>query len=289
MSVIVAIVLIVAIAYIFYPQRRETGKEPIKREQRPLLKGIPYQPPERSEKEAPSLLEKQKIIKKVVIIIDDIGYDLFTLNELLEIDAPITFAVLPHLPHSVDAAHILHREGREIILHLPMEPQNYPEKNPGSGALFLRMSEEEIRQQVEDDLDAVPYIIGVNNHMGSRFMEDRTKLAIVFEQIRERGLFFVDSQTTPYSKGRELAEEMELRFAARDIFIDNAQDYKATLRILMDLMKKRSSKKRGPFILSGHPHATTIRALQEALPLMKARGVEIIPVSDLFEITGEEP
>jgi len=285
LSVIGAIILIVAIAYLFYPQRRETREEP--REGRPLLEEIPYQPPERREEERreekiPSLLEKQK----VAIIIDDIGYDLAPLNELLEIDAPITFAILPHLAHSVDAAEILHRQGREILLHLPMEPQNYPEEKPGRGALFLWMNEEEISQQVEEGLNAVPYIIGVNNHMGSRFMEDRTKLSAVLRQIKERGLFFVDSQTTRYSKGRELAEEIGLRFAARDLFIDNGQDYKATFQILIDLLNKRNVRK--TIIISGHPYSTTIKALKEALPLLKAKGVEIIPVSDLPEITGKK-
>ena len=289
LSVIIAVILVIAIVYFLQPKRlRETRKEPLRREQRGFPREMPSQkPPERYEVERPKeeipYFEKQKI----AIIIDDIGYDLASLNALLKIDAPITFAILPHLPHSVDVAEILHREGREILLHLPMEPQAYPEEEPGGGTLFLWMDEDQIRQQVEEDLDAVPYIVGVNNHMGSRFMEDRTKLLVVLQQIKERGLFFVDSLTTRYSKGREVAEEIGLRFAARDVFIDNGRDYKATFKILMDMVNKRNPGKMKLILISGHPYPTTIRALEEAVPLLKANGVEIISVSHILEMTGK--
>ena len=288
LSVIIAIILVVAIVYLLQPERhRETTEEPLKGKQGGPLREMPYQElPEkydtekRGEEKIPPL-EKQRI----AIVIDDIGYDLAPLNELLELDAPITFAILPHLPHSVDAAEILHREGKEILLHLPMEPLAYPEENPGRGALFLWMNEEEIRQQVEEDLNAVPYIVGVNNHMGSRFMEDRTKLSVVLQQLKEKKLFFVDSLTTRYSRGREVAEERELPFAARDVFIDNGQDYKATFQILMDLVDKRNPGKMETILIIGHPYPTTIRALKEAMPLLAAKGAQIIPVSDLLDMT----
>ncbi|MDI6776654.1 MAG: divergent polysaccharide deacetylase family protein [Syntrophales bacterium] len=290
LAVIIAIILVVAIVYLLQPKRpRETTEEPLKGKQGGPLREMPYQePPERYDTERRE--EKIPFLKKqkVSIIIDDIGYNLAPLNELLEIDAPITFAILPHLPHSVDAAEILYREGREILLHLPMEPKTYPEEKPGSGALFLWMNEDQIRQQVEEDLDAVPYIVGVNNHMGSRFMEDRTKLSVVLQQIKERGLFFVDSLTTRYSKGRELAKEIGLRFAARDVFIDNGRDYKATFQILMDLWDKRNPQKMEIVIVSGHPYPSTVRALKEAVPLLKAKGIDIVPVSELLEMTGKK-
>ena len=283
LSVIIAIILVVAIVYLLQPERhRETTEEPLKGKQGGPLREMPYQEPlETTEEEKIPPLEKQRI----AIVIDDIGYDLAPLNELLELDAPITFAILPHLPHSVDAAEILHREGKEILLHLPMEPLAYPEENPGRGALFLWMNEEEIRQQVEEDLNAVPYIVGVNNHMGSRFMEDRTKLSVVLQQLKEKKLFFVDSLTTRYSRGREVAEERELPFAARDVFIDNGQDYKATFQILMDLVDKRNPGKMETILIIGHPYPTTIRALKEAMPLLAAKGAQIIPVSDLLDMT----
>ena len=218
--------------------------------------------------------------QKIAIIVDDIGYDMVPLKKLLKIDAPITFSVLPHCIHSIDAAERLHRAGREILLHLPMEPYDFPDKDPGAGALFSWMNEEEIRRQIREDIEAVPYVSGVNNHMGSRFMENKEKLNIVFNQISEDGLFFVDSLTTRHSKGKELAEKIGLRFTSRDIFIDNNQDFTIILQNFMNPLKKRNRWR--TLIIIGHPYPSTISALKEAVPKIKAEGIDIVPVSDLI-------
>ena len=105
----------------------------------------------------------------------------------MRIEAPIAFAILPYTPHAREAARLLHAAGKEILLHLPMEPRSYPAENPGAGALFVDMDEGEIRRQIEADLAAVPYVSGVNNHMGSRFMEDEAGLAVVMEELRKKG------------------------------------------------------------------------------------------------------
>ncbi|MEA1935619.1 MAG: divergent polysaccharide deacetylase family protein [Thermodesulfobacteriota bacterium] len=218
--------------------------------------------------------------QKVAIIIDDIGYDLSPLNELLKINAPITFSILPHCPYSIDAAEKLHRAGKEILLHLPMEPYGYPDKNPGTGALFSWMNEEEIKRQTKEDIEAVPYISGVNNHMGSKFMENEDKLNIVLNQLNEEGLFFVDSLTTRHSKGKKLAKEIGLRFVSRDIFIDNNQDFTLILQNFTNPLKKRKRWK--TLLIIGHPYPCTISALKDAVLKIKAEGIDIVPVSDLI-------
>jgi len=219
--------------------------------------------------------------KRIAILIDDIGYDLSPLNELLKIDASLTFAILPHYAHSVDAANILHKAKREILLHLPMEPHTFPDENPGMGALFLSMSDEQIKDEVDNDLDAIPHLSGVNNHMGSKFMEDETKVDIVFRQIKKRNLFFVDSRTTPLSRGPEIARKLGLRFVSRKVFIDNDNDYMAIFRNLTTRIDSEFDPQSEAVVMIGHPHMKTIQALKEAIPVLKARGIDIVPVSAL--------
>ena len=220
--------------------------------------------------------------KRIAILIDDIGYDLSPLKELLKIDASLTFAILPHYAHSVDAANILHKARREILLHLPMEPHAFPDENPGMGALFLSMSDQQIKDEVDKDLDAIPYLSGVNNHMGSKFMEDETKVDIVFRQIKKRNLFFVDSRTTPLSRGPEIARKLGLRFISRKVFIDNNNnDYAAIFRNLTTQIDSEFDHKPEAVVMIGHPHMKTIQALKEAIPVLKARGIDIVPVSAL--------
>jgi polysaccharide deacetylase 2 family uncharacterized protein YibQ len=215
----------------------------------------------------------------VAVIIDDIGYELWPVRELIAMKAPVTLSILPHCPFSTMAAREAHRAGREILLHLPMEPSQFPEKNPGDGALLLSMSESEILQNIERDMQSVPYARGVNNHMGSRFMENDEKLAIVFNELMKKGLFFVDSYTTNQTKGQYLARKIGLPFAGRDIFIDNNSDFADTVHILKSLIEKKNDWH--TLIIIGHPYKSTIDALKVALPLFRANGIEIVPVSEL--------
>lgn len=223
--------------------------------------------------------------RQIAVIIDDIGYDLRIVEELAAIPAPIAFAVLPRAPHAAEAARVLHAAGKEILLHLPMEPHAYPAESPGAGALMTGMGEAEIRRQIREDLAAVPFVSGVNNHMGSRFMEDGARIAIVMEELRNRGLFFVDSKTTADSRGMASAAQEGVRFAARDLFIDHAPGYAAALESLTG----RVPAGRGdgaPVLMIGHPHAQTAKAIRDALPLWQLDGVRVVPVSACLRIPG---
>ncbi|OPY91107.1 MAG: Divergent polysaccharide deacetylase [Syntrophus sp. PtaU1.Bin208] len=235
-------------------------------------------PPEKGTPAPPERLSGLQ----VAIIIDDIGADLSSVKNLLKIDAPISFAILPHSPHSVAAAEMLHKAGRDILLHLPMEPRAYPKEKPGPGALFTAMNEKEIRQVLDRDLEAVPHISGVNNHMGSLFTEDEEKMAIVMKELKARGLFFIDSRTTAESKAAPASKKVGTPFASRKIFIDNGQDYNATCKTLLEVLSSSKNGQRG-LILIGHPYANTIAALGRVVPEWKSRGVEIVPVSRIVQ------
>lgn len=225
--------------------------------------------------------------RKIAIVIDDIGFDLRLVEELARIRAPIAFAILPFAPHATEAARLLHRAGKEILLHLPMEPRSYPEENPGAGALFTNMNAGEIRRQIETNLIKVPYASGVNNHMGSLFMEYEAGLSVVMEELAKRGLFFVDSRTTPSTRGREAAAKAGVRFAERAVFIDRQRGYTAALANLTQ--QHQSAWEKGkPLLLIGHPHGETIRALREAQPRWQEEEVQVIPVSTFISVPGGE-
>jgi uncharacterized protein len=237
-------------------------------------------------KSEPAPFETAHSSHSVAVIIDDIGFDLRIVENLAGIPAPLAFAVLPYTPHAVEAAKILHAAGKEILLHLPMEPYSSPGGSPGSGALMADMDAEEIRRQVRADLAAVPFVSGVNNHMGSRFMEDGARLAIVMEELRAKGLFFVDSRTTAETRGRESAELAHVRFAERDIFIDHAPGRAAALESLTGAL--RQGKRNGaPLLMIGHPHMETVQAIRDVLPFWRKEGIKVIPVSAYMRISVE--
>jgi polysaccharide deacetylase 2 family uncharacterized protein YibQ len=216
----------------------------------------------------------------IAIIIDDIGFSLGPLDKLLTIAAPLAFAVLPYSPHAQAAAEMIHARGREVLLHLPMEPQN-GKQNPGPGALFRNMTVKELQKQLADDLAIVPFAAGVNNHMGSAFMEDEEKLLVVLAALQKKGKFFIDSRTTAASRAEDVARKTGIRFAARQLFLDNDQDQALIFKNLLDHVEKNRNS---PLVIIGHPYPGTVAALREAVPLLQSRGVRIAPPSELVKI-----
>ena len=221
---------------------------------------------------------------KVAIVIDDMGRDIRRLRDILEIDAPISIAVLPFLPYSKDIATVAGSKGREVLLHLPMEPKDSNNNDPGKGAVFTDMTEAQVTEQVRRDIEAVPYITGVNNHMGSRFTEDERLMRIVLNIAKTKNLFFLDSKTTSKSTGYRLAKGMEVKAASRQVFLDNEEDINYIKGQILELVE--IAKKRGSAIAIGHPHPSTIAALKEMIPLLN-KDVDIVTVSSLIDSIKE--
>ena len=174
-----------------------------------------------------------------------------------------------------------HRRGREVILHLPMEPHGYPEIQPGEGALLQEMDEESLIRQLSKDIEAIPYIKGVSNHMGSRLMEDSEKMRIIFSELKRRGLFFLDSRTTPQTVGLQTAHEIGLMAMERTLFLDNSPDEDDIKQNIERLTQ--FSLFTGKAIAIGHPHSSTLKSLKEMIPKMKEKGIDIVPLSALME------
>jgi len=218
---------------------------------------------------------------KIAIVIDDLGGENKISQELLRWDLPVTFSILPFTPYSKTLAGEAHRKGKEIILHLPMEPRGYPQVRPGEGVLLEEMDETNLLRQLSKDIEAVPYIKGVSNHMGSRLMEDPEKIKIVLSELKRRGLFFLDSRTTPQTIGLQVAQSVGLKAMERSIFIDNSsadEDIKQQLERLIQI-----SLSKGKAIGIGHPHPSTIKSLKEMIPKMKEMGIELVPLSGVMD------
>jgi len=229
-----------------------------------------------------SKIEKMPLpLRQVAIIIDDIGYDLVPVKELLKVNADITYSVLPFLIHSREAAEMLHKANKEILLHLPMEPVSYPREKPGSGALFTDMNNEELIFQLEKDIEAVPYIVGINNHMGSKFMKDKEKLTLIFSKLKKKNLFFIDSRTAANSEAFAAAQKVGLQVAARKIFLDNNRDYNEIYNNLINITNNNGDV--SPLIVIGHPHPETIRAIKDAARVFREKGILIVPVSQVIK------
>ncbi len=230
---------------------------------------------------AKPLAAKVGLRPKIAIVIDDLGGEDSVSQELLQENLPVTFSILPFSPHGRVLALEAHRKGREVILHLPMEPHGYPEVKPGEGALLYEMREEELFRQLSKDIEAVPYIQGVSNHMGSQLMEDPEKIRIILSEVKRRNLFFLDSRTTPQTVGLQTARSLGLKAGERNIFLDNSTDGKDVKWQLEQLIQISLST--GKAIGIGHPHPSTIQSLKEMIPRIKEKGIKIVSLSDIMQ------
>jgi len=203
----------------------------------------------------------------VAIIIDDIGYDRRMADGFLALDVPLTFSVLPKgtFIHSIIDQAL--KKDVEIMLHLPMEPGNYPSVNPGPGALLSTMGPDELIAQLNANLDSVPNAKGVNNHMGSKLTASSEQMRQIFTILKKRDLFFVDSRTTVDTLCRPSAELLHLPFAERDVFIDHEQTPEFIKKQLKLLIKR--ARRQGYAIGIAHPHPVTLEVLKEMLPKLK--------------------
>ncbi len=200
----------------------------------------------------------------VAIIIDDIGYDRKVADGFLALGVPLTFSVLPMgtFNHSIIDQAL--KKDVEIMLHLPMEPGNFPSVNPGPGALLSSMNPDELIAQLNANLDSIPNLKGVNNHMGSKLTASSAQMRQIFTILKKRDLFFVDSRTSADTLCRPSAELLQLQFAERDVFIDHEQT-PAFVRQQLKLLIKRA-RRQGYAIGIAHPHPVTLEVLKEMLP-----------------------
>ena len=221
---------------------------------------------------------------KAVIIIDDLGNQYKPCLPLIKSKYPTTFSVLPNCPFSRRISQEGHEAGHEIILHAPMESWDSESnlKASKTGNLFLTtaMDNQELANQLEAMINAVPNIIGISNHMGSKFTEDSTKMEVLLRLLKDKSLFFVDSRTSNNSKGLSLAKELDVKSVGRGLFLDNDQSYDQTVEQIVKLMEMSTAEDIAVGI--GHPYPSTIKAITDMLPRFKKNKIEIVPLSEIL-------
>ena len=215
---------------------------------------------------------------RVAVIFDDAGYSLRTAREVMALPRPVTISVLPGLPFSTPIAEEAAGRGVQVILHLPVQPDNAA-LDLGPGGITVDMTDDAIARTVASDFAAVPGAVGTNNHMGSRGTADPRVMRAILGVVKARRLFFVDSLTSPRSVAAGTAREMGVPTAVRAVFLDNQDDdtyVRAQFHALI-----RVAQTRGQAIAIGHVGKVTARVLREMLPEFDEAGIRFVPASAL--------
>lgn len=214
----------------------------------------------------------------LAILIDDLGDSIPQAAVFAAVPVPLTFAILPDAAEAPGVARFLGTLGREVLVHAPMEPDQADEMSHPS-FLLATMTDDEITGRMTAFLARVPGAVGANNHMGSRFTRDPRRMEVVLAFLRDRGLFFVDSRTSPATVGREVATRVGVPFAERRVFLDNDPSGPEIETRLEEAI--RAAHREGCALAIGHPRVETLEVLTRWARDPR-RDVDVVPVSRLI-------
>lgn len=217
---------------------------------------------------------------RIAIIIDDLGLDRRRTARTIALKGPVTLSFLAYaedLPQQTAAAR---EAGHELLVHVPMEPINRA-IDMGPNGLKTSLSPAELDRRLRWDLGRFEGYVGINNHMGSRFTEDAAGMTTVLDELKARGLLFIDSRTIGNSVGASVARRVGVPYAARDVFLDDDTKLPAIMARLAET--EAIARRHGTAIAIGHPHDTTLEALQEWLPTLAQKGFVLVPVSAIVK------
>ncbi|MDO8273194.1 MAG: divergent polysaccharide deacetylase family protein [Gammaproteobacteria bacterium] len=220
----------------------------------------------------------------IALIIDDIGYSGPLGERAIALPGAVTYAVLPHTPFGIELAELAHSHSKEVMLHAPMS--NLAHQPLGPGALTDALSQEDFVATLKGNIDAVPHLQGINNHMGSALTGMQTQMQWVMEVLKERGLYFVDSFTTAQSVAGATAREQEIPTTTRNVFLDNETTAEDIDREFQRLLQ--TAREKGSAVGIGHPYEETLDYLEKALPALAQENIELISVSAMIRLQQGE-
>ncbi|NOX69030.1 MAG: divergent polysaccharide deacetylase family protein [Gammaproteobacteria bacterium] len=225
------------------------------------------------------LTARAEPLPKIAIIIDDLGWQLAVAERAINLPGPVSCSVLPQTPRGSEIAAKAHDRGKDVLLHLPLQPISR-QASADLGGITLDMSRHRFAEIFAADLAAVPHAVGINNHRGSLLTRHPGHMRWLMEEIGARdGLFFVDSYTTHQSVALSIAEESGIPARRRDVFLDTDTAPESVAREFERL--KKLARRRGAAIGIGHPYPTTLAFLEAALPKLREEGFQLVGIREL--------
>jgi len=220
---------------------------------------------------------------QLAIVVGGMGRELDVVAvRLIESPLNISFAVLPCHPDSKETARLAGSHGKEVLLHLPVEPRGYPRVDPGEGAVLLDQSGREIRRLVRNHVDDLECVSGVVNYMGSAGTRDRDLMRALLGEIAKEGLFFIDSSASASSVGCETAAALGVPCLQNDLFLEGGREGSGLLEKRMDHAESIALQ-RGVALVMASPTEELLEAISSRAGTYESKGIVLVKVSDLIK------
>ena len=216
---------------------------------------------------------------RIAIIIDDLGYQQDVGERVIALPGPVACAILPQTPHATELAERARDAGKDILLHLPLQPTETL-RRPDPGIIGPGDDQQELAELFAANLSSVPHVVGINNHRGSLLTTQSDHMQWLMEEIRQRGsLFFVDSMTTHESVALQAAREAGVPATRRDVFLDPQPGPEVVSREFERL--KDVARRTGFAVGIGHPLPATLSHLEQELPKLEEEGFELVRITSI--------
>lgn len=217
---------------------------------------------------------------QITLIIDDLGYSLSAGRRAIRLPGPVVCAVLPRTPRADLLARLAAQNGKEVLLHLPLQASTTPTGAAEPGNITLDMNRTRFAETLAANLESVPFAIGINGHKGSFLTRQPERMRWLMEEVAARNLLFVDSYTTHLSVALATAREAGVPSARRDVFLDSTVTAEHVAREFARL--KVLALAQGSAVAIGHPHEVTLSFLEAELPKLAEQGFELVGIQELL-------
>lgn len=290
-GVILALFVVGVLLFMFFNKSTEAPKSKSRMPAKPAAKlAVKPKPYKQTSSFPAAVITTPKIVSKkkiapgsagrIAFVLDDWGGSLKNCKYLKEIPDPLAIAILPSLRYTDEIAKCASINGKTVMLHLPMEAQHNKDLYPVDYLIKTSMKPAKVEKILNGYLQKMPWIEGVNNHMGSKVTEDRVLMQVILKRLKKKNLFFLDSMTAQHSVCNEIAGGLGLPFTQRDIFLDNINTREEIIKQIVALAAR--ARKNGSAIAIGHDRSLTLQVLKEQIPILKEQGFDIVNVKTLL-------
>jgi len=224
---------------------------------------------------------QEKPQKRISIVVDDfgaIGGEL--LDGFFGVDKEVCFAVFPQEANSVSTVQRASRQGRETLIHVPMEPIGYPSVNPGDNAILVQHSEAQIDKMLSEFIEELPGAMGINNHMGSLATTDPDVMQVVMNTLKRYNKHFLDSRTTNVSVAYQTAQKAHLKAYRNDLFLDSPSISQSNMESKLNQILKLSESKKHIIAITHCHNADKLEYLKSFIVRLKKAGFTLVPLSE---------
>jgi len=211
---------------------------------------------------------------RIAILVTGLGLPGSPAGDVLKgLPAPMSVAYGAYGRNLQDGVTRARDSGHEVLLQIPLEPSNYPTEDPGPHTLLTTLPPEENMKRLQWLMSRYTGYVGVTNHMGAKFEATQDSLQPVLEELKRRGLLYVDDGSVQGSTAGQIAGAIGLDYSVVSVQIDADNVAKQLAQL------ETAAKERGAAIGVAKATPATIKQLADWANKLEAKGFVLVPVS----------